>query len=256
MSVPPEQQATVNTEPAPTLAPETTITVNAIVTGPAEGVAFIQKALDGLAMAAAQEGVTIAGLGNVNKLETIFLAQNQLDERLGSERRLVYPQDLEGTPDDIIREWLFDVRTNADATNFTWMNFFIEGALQAYLDGRIARERLEDMVYGVWMNQIGQAIIHEAVELQASTDWKHWKNPRGVDRPNVGVELTDILHFDVSAAIKSKKTPADFFAAYKAKNTENHARQDGTVEGREDYQAAPALQQPIAPENDSSEGDQ
>lgn len=69
------------------------------------------------------------------------------------------------------------------------------------------------------------AIIHEAVELQRTTDWKWWKRPVPFDEAAAREELMDIWHFVVQATIELGLTPADVLEEYGRKNAVNRQRQ-------------------------------
>jgi len=69
------------------------------------------------------------------------------------------------------------------------------------------------------------AIIHEAVELQRTTDWKWWKTPTKFDKAEAKEELIDIWHFVVQASLELNLTPDDIVAEYKKKNEINRERQ-------------------------------
>ena len=69
------------------------------------------------------------------------------------------------------------------------------------------------------------AIIHEAVELQRTTNWKWWKIPVEFNKAEAREELIDIWHFVVQASIELKLTPDDILNEYKKKNEINRQRQ-------------------------------
>jgi len=69
------------------------------------------------------------------------------------------------------------------------------------------------------------AIIHEAVELQRTTNWKWWKTPTQFDEREAREELIDIWHFVVQASLELGLTPADILEEYKKKNEINRERQ-------------------------------
>jgi len=62
------------------------------------------------------------------------------------------------------------------------------------------------------------AIIHEAVELQMTTNWKWWKKPTAFDEAAAREELIDIWHFLIQASLELNITPADILKEYR-KNT-------------------------------------
>ena len=69
------------------------------------------------------------------------------------------------------------------------------------------------------------AIIHEAVELQRTTNWKWWKKPIQFNEEEAKEELIDIWHFVVQASIELNLTPDDILDEYKRKNKINRDRQ-------------------------------
>ena len=69
------------------------------------------------------------------------------------------------------------------------------------------------------------AMIHEAVELQRTTNWKWWKKPTEFDDMHAREELVDIWHFVIQASIEMGLTPDDILAEYKKKNEINIRRQ-------------------------------
>ena len=69
------------------------------------------------------------------------------------------------------------------------------------------------------------AIMHEAVELQRTTNWKWWKTPVEFNESEAREELIDIWHFVVQASIELKITPDEILDEYKRKNDINRERQ-------------------------------
>lgn len=69
------------------------------------------------------------------------------------------------------------------------------------------------------------AMIHEAVELQRTTNWKWWKTPVAFDRDEAREELIDVWHFVVQASLELGLTPDDIVAEYGKKNEINRERQ-------------------------------
>ena len=69
------------------------------------------------------------------------------------------------------------------------------------------------------------AIMHEAVELQRTTNWKWWKSPSKFDEKEAREELIDIWHFVVQASLELNLTPDDIVEEYKKKNKINRDRQ-------------------------------
>ena len=69
------------------------------------------------------------------------------------------------------------------------------------------------------------AIIHEAVELQRTTNWKWWKTPIPFNMFEAREELIDIWHFVIQASLELNLTPDDILEEYKKKNEINRERQ-------------------------------
>ena len=69
------------------------------------------------------------------------------------------------------------------------------------------------------------AIIHEAVELQRTTNWKWWKTPVAFNETAAREELIDIWHFVVQASLELNMTPEDIQKEYQKKNKINQERQ-------------------------------
>ena len=69
------------------------------------------------------------------------------------------------------------------------------------------------------------AIMHEAVELQRTTNWKWWKTPTAFDEAEAKEELIDIWHFVVQASLELNLTPNDILKEYERKNEINRQRQ-------------------------------
>ncbi|MCY4252119.1 MAG: dUTPase [Thaumarchaeota archaeon] len=69
------------------------------------------------------------------------------------------------------------------------------------------------------------AMIHEAVELQRTTDWKWWKERGEFDEAAAREELIDVWHFAVQAAIELGMTPQDVLDEYGRKHGINVRRQ-------------------------------
>ena len=70
------------------------------------------------------------------------------------------------------------------------------------------------------------AIIHEAVELQRTTNWKWWKTPTVFNEAEAREELIDIWHFVVQASLELNLSPADILKEYERKNKINRERQN------------------------------
>ena len=69
------------------------------------------------------------------------------------------------------------------------------------------------------------AIMHEAVELQRTTNWKWWKTPTAFDEGEAREELIDIWHFVVQASLELDLAPDDILKEYERKNEINRQRQ-------------------------------
>ena len=69
------------------------------------------------------------------------------------------------------------------------------------------------------------AIIHEAVELQRTTNWKWWKTATAFNQKEAKEELIDIWHFVIQASIELNLTPDEILDEYKRKNEINRQRQ-------------------------------
>ncbi len=69
------------------------------------------------------------------------------------------------------------------------------------------------------------AIMHEAVELQRTTNWKWWKTPVEFNKVAAREELIDIWHFVVQTSLELKLTPDDILDEYEKKNEINRERQ-------------------------------
>jgi dimeric dUTPase (all-alpha-NTP-PPase superfamily) len=73
---------------------------------------------------------------------------------------------------------------------------------------------------------LSTAIMHEAIELQRTTNWKWWKTPTKFDVVEAREELIDIWHFVVQASLELNLTPDDIVEEYKKKNKINRKRQE------------------------------
>jgi len=69
------------------------------------------------------------------------------------------------------------------------------------------------------------AIVHEAIELQRTTNWKWWKKPTPFNMADAKEELIDIWHFVVQASLELNLTPDDIVKEYKRKNEINRNRE-------------------------------
>ena len=75
------------------------------------------------------------------------------------------------------------------------------------------------------VSALSTAIMHEAVELQRTTNWKWWKTPTSFNKADAREELIDIWHFVVQASLELNLTPNDIVEEYKRKNEINRERQ-------------------------------
>jgi dimeric dUTPase (all-alpha-NTP-PPase superfamily) len=75
------------------------------------------------------------------------------------------------------------------------------------------------------VSALSTAIMHEAVELQRTTNWKWWKTPIPFNKSEAREELIDIWHFVVQASLELNLTPNDIVEEYKRKNEINRERQ-------------------------------
>ena len=69
------------------------------------------------------------------------------------------------------------------------------------------------------------AIMHEAVELQRTTNWKWWKTPTAFNEVEAKEELIDIWHFLIQASIELNLSPEDILKEYQRKNEINRQRE-------------------------------
>ncbi|MEW6661187.1 MAG: dUTPase [Bacillota bacterium] len=111
--------------------------------------------------------------------------------------------------------------------------------LQKAFDDELCRRRsLKDLDQETWLQKEVMAIIAELGELLNEVNFKWWKNPKPLDREKIKEELVDILHFFTSMCIKMDITSQELFEAYKLKNQENFARQNGTS-AKQGYESIP-----------------
>jgi dimeric dUTPase (all-alpha-NTP-PPase superfamily) len=69
------------------------------------------------------------------------------------------------------------------------------------------------------------AIMHEAIELQRTTNWKWWKTPTAFNEVEAKEELIDIWHFLIQASIELNLSPEDILKEYQRKNEINRQRE-------------------------------
>lgn len=97
-------------------------------------------------------------------------------------------------------------------------------SLQKGLANMMNLERYPKDVEGR-VSALSTAIMHEAVELQRTTNWKWWKKPTPFNVDDAKEELIDIWHFVVQASLELNLTPDDILEEYKRKNEINRDRQ-------------------------------
>ena len=96
--------------------------------------------------------------------------------------------------------------------------------LQRGLSEMMNLERYPSDVEGR-VSALSTAIMHEAVELQRTTNWKWWKTPVEFNKAEAKEELIDIWHFVVQASLELGLSPDDILDEYKRKNQINRDRQ-------------------------------
>jgi dimeric dUTPase (all-alpha-NTP-PPase superfamily) len=77
-----------------------------------------------------------------------------------------------------------------------------------------------------WLLQYSRALSQETAEMIDSVPWKWWAKYQKYDRPNVQVEIVDMLHFLVSLAQVAGLTAKDVHELYMKKNRVNFQRQE------------------------------
>jgi dimeric dUTPase (all-alpha-NTP-PPase superfamily) len=102
--------------------------------------------------------------------------------------------------------------------------------MQYALDQRIIDERDVTKSLDEWVIGITLAMESEIDEIRREVNWKWWKNENPIDHDALKDEVIDMWHFLVSLSQKVGLTPADVYKVYCKKNSENHARQNGTSE--------------------------
>tara|TARA_B100001765_G_scaffold90876_1_gene55750 strand:- start:394 stop:726 length:333 start_codon:yes stop_codon:yes gene_type:complete len=97
-------------------------------------------------------------------------------------------------------------------------------SLQKGLTNMMNLDRYPDNVEGR-VAALCTAMIHEAVELQRTTNWKWWKKPTEFNQVEAREELIDIWHFLIQASLELNLTPEDILNEYQRKNEINRQRQ-------------------------------
>lgn len=109
---------------------------------------------------------------------------------------------------------------NAQSGDALKAMFDLQRGFAAYVDGsRYPSGRPERI------SALCTAIIQEAAELQATTNWKWWKQRTEFDERSAREELIDVWHFVVQASIELGLSPADVLDEYRRKNRINVERQ-------------------------------
>ena len=76
------------------------------------------------------------------------------------------------------------------------------------------------------VSALSTAIMHEAMELQRTTNWKWWKTPTAFNEAEAKEELIDIWHFVIQASLELNLSPDDILKEYERKNQINRERQN------------------------------
>jgi dimeric dUTPase (all-alpha-NTP-PPase superfamily) len=97
-------------------------------------------------------------------------------------------------------------------------------SLQKGLTEMMDLDRYPDDIEGR-ISALCTAMIHEAVELQRTTNWKWWKKPTEFNQVEAREELVDIWHFLIQASLELGLTPDDILKEYQRKNEINRQRQ-------------------------------
>ena len=77
-----------------------------------------------------------------------------------------------------------------------------------------------------WTLNYCRAMTQEIAELTDSVPWKWWAKYQKFDKQNARVEVVDLFHFLMSAAMVLGMTAEDVYNAYMEKNKVNFQRQD------------------------------
>ena len=97
-------------------------------------------------------------------------------------------------------------------------------SLQKGLTEMMNLDRYPDDIEGR-ISALCTAMIHEAIELQRTTNWKWWKKPMEFNQAEAREELADIWHFLIQASLELGLTPDDILKEYQRKNEINIQRQ-------------------------------
>ena len=77
-----------------------------------------------------------------------------------------------------------------------------------------------------WLLNYCRAMTQELAELTDSVPWKWWAKYQKFDTQNARVEIVDLFHFLMSAAMVLGMSAEDVYNAYMEKNKVNFQRQD------------------------------
>jgi dimeric dUTPase (all-alpha-NTP-PPase superfamily) len=97
-------------------------------------------------------------------------------------------------------------------------------SLQKGLTEMMNLDRYPDDIEGR-ISALCTAMIHEAIELQRTTNWKWWKKPTEFNQAEAREEMIDIWHFLIQASLELGLTPDDILKEYQRKNEINRQRQ-------------------------------
>ncbi|MDR2667640.1 MAG: dUTPase [Puniceicoccales bacterium] len=90
----------------------------------------------------------------------------------------------------------------------------------------IDAENFSDEERRLWVLNYSRAMQQEIAELVDSMPWKWWAKYQTFDLQNAQVEIVDIFHFLISAALALGMDADDLYDKFCKKNAVNHERQD------------------------------
>ena len=167
-----------------------------------------------------------------DKLEEIFSLQKGLTEMMNLDR---YPDDVEGRISALCTAMIHEAVELQHTTNWKWWKKPAEFnkleakeelidiwhfLIQASLELELTPDDIEGRI-----SALCTAMIHEAIELQRTTNWKWWKKPMEFNQAEAREELADIWHFLIQASLELGLTPDDILKEYQRKNEINRQRQ-------------------------------
>ena len=85
-----------------------------------------------------------------------------------------------------------------------------------------------------WTLNYCRAMTQEIAELTDSVPWKWWAKYQKFDKQNARVEVVDLFHFLMSAAMVLGMSAEDVYNAYMEKNKVNFQRQDSGYHVKDD----------------------